>query len=157
MQPEPHLETRAASWNDLDTTTLYAILKLRVDVFVVEQKAAYPEIDGRDTEPGTRHLWLQHGDEIRAYLRILDDGDALRIGRVLTAPAARGAGLGERVMAEAVTIIGNRPSVLDAQAHLVGFYGKFGYRQTGPEYLEDGIPHVPMARDGVREEQRPAR
>jgi ElaA protein len=49
-------------------------------------------------------------------------------------------------MAEALTVVGNRPSVLDAQAHLVRFYGRFGYEQTGPEYLEDGIPHVPMAR-----------
>jgi ElaA protein len=144
MQPEPRL----ASFRELDTTILYAILKLRVDVFVVEQKCPYPEIDGRDTEPGTRHLWLQRGDEILAYARILDDGDALRIGRVLTAPSARRSGLGQKLMTEALAIVGNRPSVLDAQAHLAGFYGEFGYRQTGPEYLDDGIPHIPMVRAG---------
>jgi ElaA protein len=153
MHPEPREELRVASFRDLDTTTLYAILRLRGDVFVVEQKCAYPELDGRDTEPGTRHVWLARGEEILAYLRILDDGDAERIGRVLTAPAARGAGLAQRLMDEALTVIGNRPSVLDAQAHLVGFYARFGYRPTGPEYLEDGIPHVPM----LRAEPRPAR
>lgn len=147
MRPEPPLETRAASFADLDTTTLYAILKLRVDVFVVEQKCPYPELDGRDTEPGTRHVYLTEGDRILAYLRVLDDGDALRIGRVLTAPEARGRGLGKKIMDEAITIVGHRPSVLDAQAHLAGFYGGFGYRPTGPGYLEDGIPHLPMARD----------
>ena len=153
MHPEPLIESRAASFRDLDTTTLYAILKLRADVFVVEQKCFYADLDGRDTEPGTRHLWLQRGDEILAYLRILDDGDVERIGRVVTAPAARGAGHAQRLMAEALTGLGNRPSVLGAQSYLVRFYGKFGYVQSGPEYDEDGIPHVPM----LRAAQQPAR
>jgi ElaA protein len=144
MHPEAHDELRVASFRDLDTTTLYAILKLRCDVFVVEQKCFYADLDGRDTEPGTRHVWLSRGDEIVAYLRILDDGDAERIGRVVVAPAARGAGYAGRLMDEALTVIGNRTSVLDAQAHLVRFYAKYGYEQIGPEYLEDGIPHVPM-------------
>jgi ElaA protein len=146
MQPEPREEVRVASFRDLDTTTLYAILKLRCDVFVVEQKCFYADLDGRDIEPGTRHVWLSHGDDIVAYLRILDDGEVERIGRVVTAPAARGAGHAQRLMAEALTVIGNRPSVLHAQAYLAGFYTKFGYEQTAPEYLEDGIPHVPMFR-----------
>jgi ElaA protein len=146
MHPEPQDELRVASFRDLDTTTLYGILKLRCDVFVVEQKCFYADLDGRDTEPATRHLWVERGDQIRAYLRILDDGDAERIGRVVTAPGARGAGLAGRLMDEALTVIGNRPSVLNAQAHLVRFYGTFGYQQTGPEYLEDGISHIPMLR-----------
>jgi ElaA protein len=146
MHPETHDELRVASFRDLDTTTLYALLKLRGDVFVVEQKCYYADLDGRDTEPGTRHVWIARGDEIPAYLRILDDGDAQRIGRVVVAPAARGAGLAQRLMTEALTVIGNRPSVLGAQAHLAGFYAAFGYEPTGPEYLEDGIPHLPMFR-----------
>jgi ElaA protein len=146
MHPEPHDELRTATFRDLDAGTLYAILKLRSEVFVVEQECAYDDLDGRDDEPGTRHLWYERDGEIRAYLRILDDGDVQRIGRVVTARAARGAGLAGRLVAEALTVIGNRPSVLDAQAHLVRFYAKFGYQPTGPEYLEDGIPHVPMAR-----------
>jgi ElaA protein len=147
MHPEPHDELRVSSFRDLDTTTLYAILRLRAEVFVVEQKCFYQDLDGRDAEPGTRHVWVSRGDEILAYLRILDDGDHERIGRVVTAPAARGAGLAQRLITEALTVIGNRPSVLHAQAHLTGFYARFGYRQTGPEYLEDGIPHVPMAKE----------
>jgi ElaA protein len=150
MHPDPHDEIRVASFRDLDTTTLYTLLKLRGDVFVVEQKCFYADLDGRDTEPGTRHVWLARGDEMLAYLRILDDGDAQRIGRVVVAPAARGAGLAQRIMAEALTVVGNRPSVLDAQAHLVAFYTRFGYEVTGPEYLEDGIPHVPMLRAAPR-------
>lgn len=146
MHPEPADEVRSASFRDLDTTTLYAILKLRSDVFVVEQESLYADLDGRDTEPGTRHLWIERDGEIRAYLRILDDHGVERIGRVVTAPAARGAGLAARLVAQALTIIGNRPSVLDAQAHLKNFYAKFGYEQTGPEFIEDGIPHIPMLR-----------
>jgi ElaA protein len=153
MHPEPHDDLRVASFRDLDVSTLYAILKLRSDVFVVEQKCVYADPDGRDTEPGTRHVWLSRGGEIVAYLRILDDGDAERIGRVVTAPDARGTGLAGRLVDEALTVIGNRPSVLEAQAHLVPFYARYGYRPTGPEYLEDGIPHVPM----VRAAPRPAR
>ena len=147
MHPEPQDELRSASFRDLDTTTLYALLKLRTDVFVVEQNCPYAELDGRDDEPATRHLWVERDGEIRAYLRVLNDGDVERIGRVATAKTARGAGLAGRLMAEALTIIGNRPSVLDAQAHLMEFYARFGYRPAGPEYVEDGIPHVPMARE----------
>ncbi|BAL92047.1 putative GCN5-related N-acetyltransferase [Actinoplanes missouriensis 431] len=146
MHPEPHDELRVASFRDLDTTTLYAILRLRVDVFVVEQECPYPELDGRDTEPGTRHLWFERGGEVRAYLRVLRDPDAERIGRVVTAKDARGAGLAGRLITEALTVIGNRPAVLHAQAHLADYYATFGFAPSGPEYLEDGIPHIPMAK-----------
>ncbi|GIF10269.1 GNAT family N-acetyltransferase [Actinoplanes teichomyceticus] len=146
MHPEPHDELRVASFRDLTTATLYDILRLRSDVFVVEQDCAYPDLDGRDTEPGTRHLWFSRDHEVRAYLRILDDHGVERIGRVVTAKTARGAGLAGRLMEHALEIIGSRPSVLDAQSYLVGFYARYGFAPTGPEYVEDGIPHVPMAR-----------
>lgn len=147
MYPEPREEIRVASFRDLDATTLYAILKLRVDVFVVEQNCPYPELDGRDLELGTRHVWLALGDEILAYLRILDDGDAERIGRVVTAPNARKDGHASRLMEHALTVIGARPSRLSAQAHLADFYARFGFTVAGPGFLEDDIPHVPMTRD----------
>ena len=137
-----------SAFRDLDVSTLYAILKLRGDVFVVEQKCPYPDLDGRDTEPGTRHVWVERDGEIHAYLRILDDGGHRRIGRVVTAPQARGAGLAAGLITEALRIIGDHPSVLDAQAHLAGFYARFGFEPSGPEFLEDGIPHVPMAKPG---------
>jgi ElaA protein len=146
VHPEPHDEVRSATFRDLDTTTLYAILKLRTDVFVVEQQCAYPELDGRDSEPGTRHVWIERDGEVRAYLRILRENEQERIGRVVTAKTARGSGLAGRLLTEALEIVGNRASVLEAQAHLAGFYARFGYQPTGPEYLEDGIPHIPMRR-----------
>ena len=119
-------------------------------LFVVEQECAYPELDGRDTEAGTVHLWAEQDGEITGYLRILDDGDVARIGRVLTAKGARGSGLGGRLMERALREIGDRPSVLDAQSHLEAFYERYGYVRNGPSYVEDGIPHTPMLRAASR-------
>jgi ElaA protein len=146
MRPQ-HTDIRVASFADLNTRTLHDLLKLRVDVFVVEQGCAYPEIDGRDVEPGTRHLWLAREGTPVAYLRLLSDGGVERIGRVVVARDARGDGHAGRLMAEALEIVGHRPCVLEAQAHLAGFYKRYGFVVTGPEYLDDGIPHLPMRRD----------
>lgn len=145
------MQLHVAPFDDLDTRTLYELLRLRVDVFVVEQKCAYPELDGRDTEPATRHVWLSRDGAPVAYLRILaEPGGVARIGRVVVAPGARGGGAAGRLMDAALDEIGDRPSVLDAQAYLVRFYERYGFVATGPEFLEDGIPHVPMARAGTR-------
>ena len=136
-----------ATFAQLTPATLYALLRLRVDVFVVEQHCPYPELDGRDDEPGTRHVWLADGDAPTAYLRMLAEPDgAARIGRVCVAGSARGSGLARRLMRDALDLVGDRPCVLDAQAHLVGFYAGLGFTPTGPEFMDDGIPHVPMRR-----------
>jgi ElaA protein len=138
-----------AEFDELSPGTLYALLRLRVDVFVVEQRCPYPELDGRDAEPGTRHVWLAEDDTPLAYLRILDEpGGAARIGRVCVAAPARGSGLAGRLMRATLDLLGRRPSVLDAQTYLADFYGGLGYVQTGPEFVDDGIPHLPMARPG---------
>ena len=140
-----------ATFDELDAATLYAILRLRTDVFVVEQRCPYPELDGRDLEPGTRHLWLAPPERPReplAYLRVLAEADgAARIGRVCVAPAGRGAGLAGDLMAEALRLIGEgTTAVLDAQTYLVEFYRRLGFVESGPEFVEDGIPHLPMTR-----------
>ncbi|MFD0788595.1 GNAT family N-acetyltransferase, partial [Micromonospora azadirachtae] len=81
--PPQTIEVRTAAFPDLTTRTFHDLLRLRIDVFVVEQNCPYPELDGRDVEPGTRHLWLTDGGTPLAYLRILaDPGDVARIGRV---------------------------------------------------------------------------
>ena len=96
------VESHLAGFADLDTRTFHDLLRLRIDVFVVEQSCPYPELDGRDVEPGTRHLWLSRDGAVAAYLRILTDpGGVARIGRVVVAPAARGAGLAGALMTEA--------------------------------------------------------
>jgi ElaA protein len=140
-------ELRVASFAELDTLTLYRLLELRCAVFVVEQEAAYLDIDGRDVEPATRHVWVSRGGAPVAYLRVLGEPDgSMRIGRVVVAKEARGSGMAARLMDAALEVVGARPSVLDAQAHLAGFYARYGYAVDGESFVEDGIPHVPMAR-----------
>lgn len=143
-------EIRRARFVELDVPTLYGLLKLRQDVFVVEQKCAFPEIDGRDAEPGVTHLWLADETGPLSYLRVFDDESdgVARIGRVVTAAHARGRGLSARLMTAALELIGDTPAQLDAQVESASFYARFGFIVAGPEYLEDDIPHMLMKRAG---------
>jgi ElaA protein len=135
---------------DLTAQQLYDLLRLRVDVFVIEQKSPYPELDGRDLEPSTRHFWLAADDgRVLATLRLLEDkAGEYRIGRVCTTAEARGNGLSGRLMEAAIAEIGSAPSVLDAQVAVAAFYTRYGYVAEGAEFLEDGIPHITMKRSG---------
>jgi ElaA protein len=139
-----------ASFDELEPRTAYRLWQLRERVFVVEQECAYLDLDGRDLEPGTRHLWAEdEGGRPVAYLRVLDEpgGEApagFRIGRVLVAASHRGQGLAERLMNAAVGVVDGRPCRLDAQSYLVEWYRGLGFEPCGEEFLEDGIPHVPM-------------
>ncbi|MGH8794988.1 MAG: GNAT family N-acetyltransferase [Stackebrandtia sp.] len=138
---------RSARFERLDTRTLYALLRLRVDVFVVEQNCPYPEVDGRDVEPETVHVWAEADDRIVAYLRVLTEPDGRRIGRVCTAEAARGRGLAGQLMSEALRHVGDTPAWLHAQTPAIGLYRRHGFAAQGPEFLVDGIPHVLMRRE----------
>ena len=138
---------RRARFAELTPFEVYALCRLRVDVFVVEQECPYPELDGRDTEPATVHLWLESDGQPAATIRVLDDGATRAIGRVATAPAFRGHGLAARLMAEGIALCEGFPITLGAQAHLEDWYGRFGFRRSGPGYVEDGIPHIPMRRE----------
>lgn len=138
---------------DLGKEQLYALLKLRSDVFVVEQKCAYPDLDGQDLEGDTHHLMGWEDDQLMAYLRLLDpesQGGDVVIGRVVTASAGRGKGLGHAMMEQALKQAEKHwpqvPIYLSAQAHLQGYYGRYGFEVAGEEYLEDGIPHIGMRR-----------
>ncbi len=134
-----------ARFTELDTTTLYALLRLRVDVFVVEQACPYPELDGRDLEPSTLHCWIEEDGAPVAGLRILREPDGtVRIGRVVTAMSARHRGLAATLIRHAVDLTAGAPVVLGGQRYLVDWYRSLGFDVDGPDYLEDGIPHVPM-------------
>src|SRR5690606_2908811 len=113
---------------------------------VVEQRSPYPDLDGRDLEPATRHVLAEDRGTLVGCLRLLEDGDRMRIGRVAVASAARGTGLARRLMQTAMTLCAGREVRLDAQTGLVAFYEGFGFEVTGPEFDEDGVRHVPMAR-----------
>ena len=96
----------------------------------------------------TRHLLLEDGAELIGCLRLLDDGDAARIGRVVVTPSERGHGYAERLLREALHLIGSRRARLDAQVGLTEWYTGFDFFTTGPAYDEDGIVHLPMERAG---------
>lgn len=136
----------SAPTRNLDIVTLHEILRLRQDVFVVEQECAYPDIDGRDLEPGTLQFWAGQGS-VDATLRLLREDDCTeRIGRVATARHARSQGLGAQLMEAAIAESRSSSIVINAQAHLEQWYGRFGFVRSGDDFLEDAIPHVPMTR-----------
>ncbi|MCH8565712.1 GNAT family N-acetyltransferase [Nesterenkonia sp. LB17] len=150
----------AAPVAQMDPVSLYLILKLRTDAFVVEQQCPYPELDGRDVEPGAVMFWAvngtsgeESGDDAAAptaTLRILHELAGFRIGRVVAAPDARGTGVARELMKRALEFCAGQSAesqvVLDAQAPLQGWYEAFGFVRSGEQFLEDGIPHVPMRR-----------
>lgn len=140
------VQVLTVGFDDLAPRTAYELWRLRQQVFVVEQDCPYPDLDGRDLEEATRHVLLLEDDAVVGCLRVLEDGVALRIGRVVVAPAARGRGLAALMMDEAMAACGDREVRLDAQTGLTAFYASYGFEVTGPEFDEDGVMHVPMAR-----------
>lgn len=140
---------KVASFDELTSREAYALWRLRQQVFIVEQQSPYPDLDGRDLEPATRHVLAHDGDELVACLRVLDDGTHARIGRVAVTPAARGRGLARDLMAAALAEIGDREIRLDAQTGLTAWYSTYGFEISGPEFVEDGVAHRPMVRQAL--------
>ena len=138
---------RVKHFYELTRDELYAILKLRVSVFVVEQKCPYQEADNLDQD--AIHVWLEDGDGIEAYLRILDRGvekEHVAIGRVIA--VKRRCGLGSRILEEGIRaakeLLDADKIYVEAQSYAREFYEKQGFRQVSDEFLLDGIPHVRM-------------
>jgi ElaA protein len=142
------VKVRSAAGPTLDAATLYALLRLRSEVFVLEQASPYGDPDGRDLDEGTVHWWAEDGDgRVAALLRVLPEpGGGSRIGRVATAPGARGQGLASSLLRQALAAA-PRPVVLDAQARQTGWYAAFGFTVCGEEFDDAGIAHVPMRLD----------
>ncbi|WP_368653992.1 GNAT family N-acetyltransferase [Ornithinibacillus sp. 4-3] len=143
------------SWNaklfhELSLTELYQLLKIRVDVFVVEQQCAYPEIDGLDKQ--SIHFYYEENETIIAYARILPKGikyeHAAAIGRVLVHESYRGRGLAKDLIKKVMDYmkLELKESVIqiEAQEHLEDFYTSHGFQKISEPYLEDGIPHIDM-------------
>ena len=127
---------------------LHDIVRLRIDTFVVEQHCAYPELDGRDVLEATRHAWIEVDGAVVCYLRVYPaEHEGTWIGRVVTAPAHRAEGLAGLLMRHVLATL-PRPVLISAQSRLTGWYARLGFVSSGPEYVEDGIPHTPMRLDG---------
>ena len=143
---------RLAPFAALSGRAVHDLLRLRQVVFVIEQACLFAEIDGLD--PLGRHLLAWRGAELVACARLLPAGakaPGRSIGRVATAPAARGTGLGRALMSRAIARFlaedPHAPIDLSAQAHLQRFYASLGFRAVGSLYDEDGIAHVDMRLD----------
>lgn len=169
LPPNYTLQT-ARGLTELTPRTFHDIARLRQEVFVIEQECAYLDLDGRDAENTTEQFWIEAapsatGTEataspveqaptiaptIAATLRVLSEEDREpglhAVGRVATDAAHRGKGLAAALMTAVLAEYGSGPLVLEAQSHLTGWYGRFGFAPDGAEYLEDGIPHTPMRR-----------
>ncbi len=141
------MKLQTKHFKDLTTEELYALLRLRVSVFVVEQNCPYMELDNLDQE--ALHVWLEDEDGIAAYLRVLDRGaesEYVSIGRVIS--VKRRCGLGTRILATGIKtareIFDADKIYLEAQTSAKGLYEKQGFKQISEEFLLDGIPHVKM-------------
>jgi ElaA protein len=137
------------SLENMEPVLLYDLLALREAIFVVEQACIYQELDGLDKV--ANHLLIMHEDSVVAFLRVLPPGDGgvqARIGRVAVSPARRKHGLARSMVQMAIEKArADYPSsgiCLDAQTYLRDFYLSLGFQVCGDEFLEDGIPHIPM-------------
>lgn len=152
--PLPVVRWHARRFHELDADTLYALLRLHSEVFVVEQQCLYLDPDGKDRHPEAVHLFgMAEDGTIAAYLRILPPGlsyPQVSFGRVLTAPAFRGRGLGDPMIRAALDEIAahwpGHDVQIGAQAHLQNYYGRHGFVPSSDPYLDDGIPHIDMLR-----------
>ena len=145
------LNWRCEAFATLKPQTLYDLLRLRTEVFVIEQNCVFQDMDGAD--PACHHLLGERDGAVLAYARLVPAGlkfPEASIGRVVSDPAQRGTGLGHALMREAVAQLqalwGPRPIRIGAQARLQGFYRQHGFETEGPIYIEDGIDHVEMLR-----------
>jgi len=137
-------QLKSASFSDLDKSTLYKILQLRSEVFVLEQECIYLDLDGRDTNPSTDHIWIEENGAVLAVVRVLrmPNGDA-RLGRVCTKKDARGRGLAGQLV-KYVCDTEQSDVTANCQSYLKDWYEGFGFVVEGEELLEDKIPHLPM-------------
>ncbi len=145
------MNTVIKEFDGLSAKELYAIIRARTEVFVVEQNCPYQELDGLDFF--SNHLYFDENGEIAAYMRIVPPGkrfEEVSFGRIFTSLPFRGKGLGAKLMEEGIKaaekFYGKCPIRISAQKYACGFYEKFGFVKDSEEYDEDGIVHIEMIR-----------
>lgn len=143
------MKWKLKKFEELKTEEIYKILKIRNEVFIVEQQCAYQDCDDKDKK--AYHLYLEDEGEIVSYLRILEKGvsfDEASIGRVLVKKKYRSKGISREMMIKAIEFIEqslNETEIkIQAQSYLINFYGSLGFKESSNEYLEDNIPHIDM-------------
>lgn len=141
-------------FEQLSVNQLYDILKLRCDVFIVEQTCYYPDLDDKDRDKGAIHLMAYEGEQLVAYARLLPPGcgynNMSSLGRVVTSSSQRGKGTGHALLQRCLELVDQHwPDVtchISAQEHLQQYYQQHGFTTVGEPYLEDDIPHIGMER-----------
>ena len=143
------MEWKIKKYKDLTIEELYRILKVRNEVFVVEQNCPYQDCDGKDKH--AYHLFLEDNGDVIAYTRILEKGvsyDEVSIGRFLVCEKYRGKGLAKEIIVKAISFIEeclNEKAIrLSGQVYIKDFYKSYGFKEVSDTYLEDDIPHVEM-------------
>lgn len=146
------MKTEVKSFEQLSVQELYDILQLRTAIFVVEQDCVYQDMDGKDQV--ALHVLGKEDGQLVAYTRIFEPGtyyEDASIGRVVTNNIARGKGYGREIMDASIQALeeasGKTSITISAQSYLRKFYRELGFKETGDEYLEDGIPHFKMVRN----------
>lgn len=152
----PDSEPVQRTWSALTRDEFFDLARLRTEVFFLEQRIDEPELDERDRDETTEHVWIADDDGPATYLRVVVDGtpqpgngDARRlIGRVVTRADRRGEGLARRLLEHVIHRHGREPLALHSQSHVQPLYAAVGFAAYGDEYLEAGIPHIGMHRPG---------
>ncbi len=135
------------SFSELSARQIYDILRLRTEIFAVEQNVAYQDMDYRDCEPATRHIWWDEKGRVLSYMRLLTEPTgALVVGRVVTDLDERNNGYASRLMDYVIDKYGDRKLEMRAQAYLEDYYSRWGFVPTGPEFIEEERAHIPMER-----------
>ena len=141
------MEVIVKKYDDLTLDELYDILRIRVQVFVVEQEVPYNDLDDKDND--AYHVFIREDNQIKAYLRILCEDESngkVKIGRVLT--TERGKGYGRLIMEKGIELARKvyNPKIINvhSQTQAMGFYAKFGFKQVSDVFIEDTLPHVSM-------------
>lgn len=135
-----------ATFKDLSNRQLMDALRLRQQVFIIEQNCFYEDIDGGD--PNAEHLLMYKGDILAGYLRIFQPGSKYEhesnIGRIVMAPGFRSTGLGPELIKKGISLCNKKPVRIEAQAMLRSYYKQFGFVAEGDVYVVDGIDHLQM-------------
>ncbi len=151
----PECSAIVKTFSQLTTDELYSFLKLRTDVFYLEQKVDDEELDNRDREPTTVHYWIADASGAAAYLRTLYTDTAEHqdanwtIGRVVVRADRRGEGLAQQLMDCALDRLAGSAVLLHSQEYIAPLYAKSGFEPYGDVYVEAGIPHISMYRAAV--------
>ena len=150
------LQWKCLQFHQIDNHRLYELIKFRVDIFVVEQKCAYQELDNKDNHPETRHLFASVDDKLIAYSRLLPPKlsyPEASIGRFAVHASIRRQGIGSDLLVSSIreinSIWANNDIRISAQDYLQTFYEKAGFNKVSDPYLEDGIPHIEMLKQST--------